>query len=83
MAFASRYINAAERQEKGGCVLSIAKVKHLFRIFVCLYREILMFSRVKEGLSEKWWTFFRFSSCFVCNLTSFLRNRVRSYLCCS
>ena len=83
MSFTSRYINAAERQEKGGCVLSIEKVKHLFRIFVCLYRKILMFSRVKEGLSEKWWAFFRFSSCFVCNLTSFLRNRVRSYLCCS
>lgn len=49
MAFASRYINAAERQEKGGCVLSIAKVKHLFRIFVCLYREILMFFELRKG----------------------------------
>ena len=49
------------------------------RVFVM---ENTSFSRVENRLSEKWWTFFRFFSCFVCNLTSFLRNRVRFYLCC-
>ena len=46
------------------------------RVFVM---ENACFFRIENGLSEKWWTFFRFFSCFVCNLTPFFE-KSRSFL---